>query len=148
MAFRYPLQSVLRFRRSLERQEEQHLFGAAAVVGRLRADLEQLEKNHFDRKRQSFQEMLYGTSGAALQFMAVCEAGYAHTRQDLLLQLERAEKKRKEQLEIYKLARQKRETLESLRDRQEETYNLEFARHEQQSTDEAFILRLFSNRIE
>jgi flagellar export protein FliJ len=148
MAFRYSLQSVLRLRRSLERQEEQRLFGAAAIVARLRADIAQLKDIHFDQKRQAFQEMTSGSSGAALQFIAVCDAAYARVHQALLLQLEQAEKKRMEQLELYKLARQKRETFEGLRDRQEEAYNLDFARHEQQSTDEAFLLRLFSNPIE
>src|SRR5271169_5140253 len=137
MAFRYPLQSVLRFRRSLERQEEQHLLGAAAVVARLRADIEQFENNHFNQKRQVFQELISGSSGAALHFMAVCDAAYAKTRRALLLQLEQAEKKRMEHLELYMSARQKREMFEGLRDRQEEFYKLEFARHEQQSSDES-----------
>ncbi len=148
MAFRYSLQSVLRFRCSLERQEEQHLFGAAAVVARLRTDIVELENNHFAQKRQTLQEMISGCSGAELQYIAVCDAAYARTHKALLLQLEQAERKRMEQLEIYKLARQKRETLEGLRDRQEEAYNLESARHDQQSTDEAFLLRLFSDRAE
>ena len=148
MAFRYPLQSVLRFRRSFERQEEQRLFGAAAVVAKLRADIEQLEEDHFDQKRKAFQEMFSGSSGAALQFIAICDAGYARTRKGLLGQLEHAERQRMEQLEIYKVALQKRETFEGLRDRLEEAYNLEFARHEQQSNDESFLLRQFSNRTE
>lgn len=148
MAFRYPLQSVLRFRRSLERQGEQRLLGTAALVARLRADIEQLESNHFEQKRQVFQELMSGTSSAILHFMAICEASYTQTRQALLLQLELAEKKRLEQLDVYKAARMKRETFEGLRERQEETYELEFARHEQQSTDEAFLLRLFANRGE
>jgi len=148
MAFRYSLQSVLRFRLSLERQEEQRLYGAAAVVARLRLDIEQLERNHFGRKRQAFQEMISGSTGAALHFIAVGDAAYAKTHQELLLQLERAEKKRMEQLEIYKRAHQKRETFEGLRDRQLEAYNLDFARHEQQRADEAFLLRLFFNRVD
>lgn len=148
MAFRYPLQSVLRLRCSLERQEEQHLFGTAAVVARLRADIERMENSHLDQKRQASQELISGSSGASLHFIAVCDAAYAEARQALLQQLKLAEKRRIEQLEIYKVARQKRETFESLRDRQEEVYNLEFARHEQQSADEAFLLRFFSTRIE
>ena len=148
MPFRYPLQAVLRLRCSLERQEEQRLFGAAATVARLRTDIEQLENKHFDQKREVFQELISGSSGAALHFLAVCDAAYAGMRQALLLQLEQAERKRMEQLVIYKVARQKRETFEGLRDRQEEAYNLEFARHEQQSSDEAFLLRLFSNPID
>jgi flagellar export protein FliJ len=148
MAFRYPLQSVLRFRRSIERQDEQRLFAAAAVVNRLRAEIEQFENHHLDHKRQAFQEMISGLSGAALHFIAVCDDAYGRAHQALLLQLEQAEKKRVEQLDVYKLARQKRETFEGLRDRQEEAYKMDFARHEQQSTDEAFLLRLFSHPSE
>src|ERR1700674_2324517 len=118
MAFRYPLQSVLRFRRSLERQEEQRLFGAAAMVARLRADIEQLENNHYEHNRQMLQELMSGTASTVLHFIAVCDAAYAQSRLALLMQFERAEKKRMEQLEIYKTAREKRETLEGLRDRQ------------------------------
>lgn len=148
MAFRYSLESVLRLRRSLERQEEQQLFGTAAMVARLRGDIEHLENEHFGQKRRAFQEISSGSSGAVLHFMAVCDAAYTETRKALLRQLEHAEKKRMEQLEIYKLARQARETFEGLRDRKEEAYNFDFARHEQQSTDEAFLLRLSSNSIE
>jgi len=148
MAFRYSLQSVLRLRYSLERQEEQRLFGAAAVVARLRGDIEHHENNHFDQKRCAFQEIISGSSGAALHFIAVCDATYEQRRQALLLQLEQAEKKRMEQLELYKLARQTRETFEGLRDRQEDAYQMDFARHQQQSTDEAYLLRLFSNPID
>src|SRR5438045_3190918 len=118
MAFRYTLESILRLRRSLERQEEQRLLGAAAVVAKLRADVERLETNHCDQKRQAFEEMSVGSSGATLQFIAVCDAASARTRHSLLTQLEQAEKMRMEQLEIYKVARQKRETFEGLRDRQ------------------------------
>jgi len=143
MAFRYSLQTVLRLRRSLERQEEQRLFAAASVVARLRVEIEQLEQDHFAQQAQTYQELAAGSFGATFEFLAACEAAFKQARQALRLKLEQAEKERMKQLQRYKEARQKREILEGLRDRQEATYDLEFSRHEQQRTDEAHLLRLF-----
>jgi flagellar export protein FliJ len=148
MPFRYPLQSVLRLRHSLERQEEQNLFAAAATVVKLRAEMDQLESNQFDRKNQASKEMSAGSAGALLQFGALCDEAYDQARKLLLLRLSEAEKKRAEELENYLIARRKRETFEGLRHRQEEVYVLEASRHEQQSTDESFLLRQFSKRDE
>jgi flagellar export protein FliJ len=148
MPFRYPLQSVLRLRRSLERQEEQNLYAAAAAVAKLRADIELLERNYLELKNQTIQEMTAGSAGALLQFGAVCQAAFEQAHKSLLSQLAEAEKKRAERLTACLRARQKRETFEGLRDRQEEAYLLEASRHEQQSTDEAFLLRQFSKTNE
>ena len=49
MAFRYTLQSVLRLRQGLERQEEQRLLACAIAVARIRAEIEQLDKYHEGR---------------------------------------------------------------------------------------------------
>jgi flagellar export protein FliJ len=148
MPFRYRLQSVLRLRRSLEHQEEQNLFAAAAAAAKLRANLEQLERNHLKRKNKTFQEMTIGSSGAVLQFEAACDAGFEEARQSLLLQLADAEQKKAQRLQDYLFARQKRETFEGLRNRQEEAYVLDASRHEQQSTEEAFLLLQFSQHDE
>ena len=148
MSFRYSLQAILRLRQSLERQEEQRLFIAVGVVARLRNDLELLEEQRFEEKRRAFDEMASGSSGAILQFIAICDEAYAGKKRSLELQLEQAEKKRLEQLEKYKKVRQDREILEGLRDRQEEAYNLEFARREQQAADEAFLTRRNTRTIE
>jgi flagellar export protein FliJ len=148
MPFRYPLQSVLRLRHSVERQEEQNLFAAAAAAAKLRAVLEQLESNHLEQKNEAFQEMSTGSSGAVLQFGAACEAAFEQARKSLLLKLADAEQKRAERLQSYLFARQKRETLEGLRNRQAEAYVLDASRLEQQSTDEAFLTRQFSKHDE
>ncbi len=142
MAFRYPLQSVLRLRRSLERQEELRLFQIAAVVTRIRAEIEQLDSDHFDQRRQFFEAMALGTLGAVLQFNVECDLAYTAARRSLQAQLEKAEQERLAQLHRYQQAYQKREMFEGLRDRQKAVYDLDFARHQQQLTDEAFLLRL------
>jgi flagellar export protein FliJ len=144
MAFRYPLQSLLRVRQSLERQEELRLFAIAAMVASLRAQLESLHQDQLKMKRDTLQEMAGGCSGAVIQFAAASEAAFAAARGKLEAKLQEAERKRQAQLRNYQAARQKREILEGLRDRQEAAYDLELSRRKQQLLDELFLVRSFA----
>jgi flagellar export protein FliJ len=141
MAFRYSLQSLLRLRQSLERQEEQRLFAIAALVARLRAEMDRFERDNLEVRRAGLLELAEASSGAALQFAAICGAAYETARKKLESQLAEAERKRLTQLAVYHAARQKCEILQGLKERQKEAYELEFARHEQQTADEAFLIR-------
>lgn len=144
MPFQYSLQSVLRLRESFERQEEQRLFAFAAVVARIRAQLEEHDRRHRESRIALLQELSAGSSGAVLQFSSICDAASAVCRKRLLQDLQQAENQRLAQLRVYQSARQKREILEGLRERQEAVYQLEFARREQQRADEFFLLRRFA----
>jgi len=141
MAFRYSLQPLLRLRASLEHQEEQRLLAIAAVVARLRAEIEQLRQNGLEAKRAGLAEIERTSSGASVQFAAVCGAAFDKACKKLESRLEDAERDRLHQLREYQAVRQKREILEGLRERQETAYELEFTRHEQQAADEAFLVR-------
>jgi flagellar biosynthesis chaperone FliJ len=148
MAFRYALQSLLRLRESIERQEEQRLFAIAALVARLRADIEHLHQAGVAARRAELREMVTVSSGAFVQFAEVCQAALSKARRKLELQLEEAERKRLHQLREYQAVRQKREILQGLRDRQEAAYELDYARHEQQKADEAFLIRKYRSVFE
>jgi flagellar export protein FliJ len=141
MAFRYPLQSVLRLKQSLERQEEQRLFTIAARVARLRSAIEQLEDSRLEAQRVASEEMIRGSWGAVVQFAAACDAAAAEAERPLRAQLAEAERQRLEQLTVYKNARQKREIFEGLRERQEERYDREAAHREQEQVDDTFLTR-------
>jgi flagellar export protein FliJ len=143
MAFRYPLQSILRLRRSLERQEEQLLFVVASQANRLRAEIEDLDQSELARKWSALNEMAGGSFGSSLQFLAVCAEAMAERRKGIQIQLLAAEQRRAHQLAVYNLARQKREILESLREDQEFAYDLDTFRREQREADETFLLRTF-----
>jgi flagellar export protein FliJ len=145
MAFRYSLQPLLRLRLSLERQEEQRLFAIAALVARLRADLDQLELDSFEARRAELRELAeVGLgSGSSIQFAAICREAFDVARKKMTLELQEAERKRLHQLKEYQAVRQKREILEGLRERQKAAYELEFARHEQQTADETFLIRAY-----
>lgn len=148
MAFRYTLQSVLRLRVSLERQEELRLFATAAVVARLRAEVELLNQNQLSRRRELIGQLQVGSSGAVLHFAAVCDTAYNAARMKLETQLQEAESRRLAQLRVYQEARQKREILEGLRDRQQTAFDLSFTRHEQQDIDEAYLIQFHTHTLE
>jgi flagellar export protein FliJ len=141
VSFRYPLESVLRLRRSLEHQEEQRLFAMAAIVARLRAMLDTMQQADVAQRRAALDEMEQFSSGAQWQFRAVCDAGALRAIQHVKAQLQEAERQRLEQLKVYQEARQRRELLESLRERQKELDKLNLTRRQQQRTDEAFLFR-------
>jgi flagellar export protein FliJ len=141
MAFRYPFESILRLRQSLERQEEQRLFTTGATVARLRLELEESERSRSEQWRIASQEMMEGSAGAVLQFASLCDANAAEMQRKLRVRLVGAERQRLSQLLVYQQARQKREIFEGLRDRQEEDYDREFARREQQQADDNFLMR-------
>jgi flagellar export protein FliJ len=141
MAFRYPLQAILSLRQSLERQEEQKLFALAAIVVKLREEIEWIEESRLEAQRNALTRLLQAGLGAELQFANVCDEAYARRQNQLRRDMQTAEKKRLEQLRVYQTARQKRETFEGLRDRQEAAYKLDAARREQQCADEMFLVR-------
>lgn len=141
MAFRYPLQSLLRLRESLERQEEQRLFALAVVASRLRGRLEELLRSEQDVRRAELQEIASGTPGAFIQFAEFRDNTAQNVRRRLESELARAEQKRLGQLAVYQTARQNREVLQGLREQQETAYELEIERREQRDLDDAFLIR-------
>ena len=143
MAFRYALQSLLRLRRSLERQEEQRLFAFAATAARLRGALEDLQQADLSQRRAALSEMEESSSGAQLQFRVACDAASLQTIQRVKRQLVEAERLRVEQLKTYQKSRQAREILEGLRERQAELYERDQTRHRQQRADETFLADTF-----
>jgi flagellar export protein FliJ len=143
MAFRYPLQSILRLRRSLERQAEQRLFVLAGQVAALRTDLEELNRRELEQKLADLDEMASGSFGSALQFVELRHVAVSEKRKGIQMRLEAAERQRLEQLGVYRETRQKREIFERMRERQEYDYDLDVSRREQQRTDETFLLRRF-----
>jgi flagellar export protein FliJ len=148
MAFRYPLQSLLRLRESQERQEESRLFNIAARVAALRVHIEQLRENEAQSRRAEFQEMQRGSLGTVLQFAATCEEATRSVCKKLEAELAETERKRLAQLAVYQVARQKREILQGLRERRETAYELEAAHREQQTLDDAFLARAYSLSFE
>jgi flagellar export protein FliJ len=148
MPYRYPLQSLLRLRESLERQEENRLFAIAAQVAALRAQIEQLRENEAQWRRAELQEIQEGIAGATLQFAADCADATRIACKKVEVALADLERKRLVQLTAYQAACQKREVLQGLRERKETAYEMEAAHSEQQMLDDGFLLRTYLTKID
>jgi flagellar export protein FliJ len=141
MPFRFPLEAVLRVRRSFERLEHLRLLALAAMIARVRRELESRDKQSSLAKHEFQQELMAGSTGAELHFELA--RGKMRLQQRLTLEnrlLELARHHKKQQL-AFLAARRKREILENLRTRRLDVYQREQARREQQQIDELFLIR-------
>jgi len=142
MAFRFPLQAVLRLRRSLENQEEKKLMAIVSDANRMRQEIQQLDSAGILQRRAENEELASGASvGAMLQFYAAGEERRRDKRAQCEKKLAQVEEKRRVQIEEYRKARRNREILESLRDSQKAQYEMERSKREQESLDEVFLAR-------
>lgn len=140
MAFRFPFDTILRFRQSVARQEELRLHHANEEVERVRSAIARLDTYSGDRAAALVREMLQSLSGAELRFAQVCAESLTMGRKNLQRELERREQERDRQIRVLCEARVAHETLKSLRDRQLRSYRIDSRRDEQRRIDEIFLL--------
>ena len=141
MAFHFPLQAVLHFRKSLEHQQELRLRAANQQVARVRHLIEQMDQRRRQLDSTQTQQLSSGTTAAELQFGLLCDSELLRHRVVLEQELGRLQQLREQQRQVFQQARRARETLESLRDQQFRVYQKESARREQRSLDDLFLMR-------
>jgi|ERR1700683_905824 len=141
MAFHFPLEAVLHFRRSVEHQQELRLRSANQQVARVQNMIEQMDLRRQELYAAQSQELTAGITAAELRFGLQCETELLRRRRELEQQFMRLQQLREQQREIFHQARRARETLESVRDRQLRIYKKEALRREQRSLDDLFLLR-------
>ncbi|MGB8885538.1 MAG: hypothetical protein WCC87_02395 [Candidatus Korobacteraceae bacterium] len=141
MAFRFTLEAVLRYRRSLEDREQMRL---QPLLAR-RAALQQ-ERQRAREARLRLQTALHqGLERAPvpaieIQFSGVCLRGLEGGEALLQSQLQQLQSEITQQTARYQQERRKREVLESLRDGQLRDYRLRQQRREQALRDEMYLL--------
>jgi flagellar protein FliJ len=141
MPFRFPLQSVLHFRQSLEHQQELRLRSATQQVMRVQRLVEQLEARRRELHAAQARELSSGLTAAELRFELQCEGELLRHERELEQQLIKLQQLRDQQRGIFQQAQRARQTLEAVRDRQLDLYRREAARREQRELDDLFLLR-------
>ena len=141
MPFRFPLQSILHYRQSVEHQQELRLRAANQQVGRVRHLIDQLETRRSENQEAQNRRLQSGMTGAELQFELQCESELLRHLWELEQQFARLQRLRDQQREVFRQAREARETLEAIRDRELHSYGKESLRREQRDLDELFLLR-------
>jgi flagellar export protein FliJ len=144
MPFRFPLETVLHFRRSIEHQQELRLRAANQQVARMRRLMEHIEQQTESLRVRQSGELSAGTTAAELQFAHACEGVLAQHRMAAARELKRLEQVRDQQNQLFQRARRERETFDSLREQRRLEYERNARRREQRQLDELFLLRKHS----
>jgi flagellar export protein FliJ len=141
MAFRFPLEVLLRVRQSLERQHELRLQEANQRVMMLRQQIEDVHseaENILTRRRPQFES---GISAAELQFDVLCQSVLTERQHGLEKQQVEAEALRHTRSEEFLQARRQREVIDTLRHHQLQDHQQAEARQDQRRLDDLFLLR-------
>ena len=141
MAFRFPLEVLLRVRQSLERQHELRLQEAnyrVAMLGQQIEDVHQEVENIATHRRSQLES---GISAAELQFDVLCRAVLSERQHTLETHLVEAKALRHIRSEDFLRARRQREVIDTLRHHQLQDYLQQEGRQEQRRLDDLFLLR-------
>jgi len=141
MAHRFSLASVLRFRESLEQQEELALRKLQLEVAGLQRSIEQATTEiaiaHQARERAMQQPI------AAAQFQAMLRASEAaiERKKKMHLALHKLEEQRAEQMRRYQAAHRDRQMLSDLAEQQRDAYEIRQVKTQQKMVDDLFASR-------
>ena len=141
MSFRFPLQTLLHFRQSMEHQQETRLRVANQRVSRVRHMIEQQDQLIRALQIQGENNLRSGTTSAEIRFQLLSQSAATQQKQSLERELLRLERERDEQQASFQLARRERETVEGLRDRQLHEFQRASSRREQRNIDDLYLLR-------
>src|SRR5579864_7900213 len=141
MAFRFSLETLLRFRQSVERSQEILLQAANERVMLASFEIENLERFLEYRRTVRSGELSRGAFASELQFEILGDDALRRRAQVLNQQLTGLQALRDQQLERLRKARAEREAVESIRDRQLIAYHEDQKRRAQRNLDDLFLMR-------
>ena len=141
MAFQFPLESLLRFRQSLERQQEILLQQANFQAAELRRMIAALERAAGEIRASNATDLRAGTCAAELHFNALRLSMLAERRLKIEAALVQAEERCALRRQALQHSRQQREIIDSLRKRQLHSYEDLQKKREQRRLDDLFLLR-------
>jgi flagellar export protein FliJ len=140
MAFRFSLQSLLRYRESFERRERLRLQIVTSEVVRARQQCEQAQQDRGRALEELAKRLRQVMTGAELHFELACDRTRVRRLAALKEHLLKLEDLQRRQLDALRKAQQQRKILENLRDRQLAAYRLVQNRRTQQQLDERFLI--------
>src|SRR5258708_7123665 len=108
MAYHFPLDAVLRFRRSQEHSERLKLEAIVSEHARTRALLDQVTRSFCESRRRFQQNLGDAVSGAELHFEAMLGKRAIARRESLRVRLAELDQRRSAQLQQYLQARRNR----------------------------------------
>ncbi len=141
MAFRFPLETLLRLRRSVERQQELLLLRAVQEVVAVTQDMAMLDHSISAIRESEYQEAGPTVRAAQLHFDAVRCAVLRARRRELEAVLAQRQQTRTRRQAEFQAAHRDREAIEVLREEHLQSYRRDQTRQQQKQLDDMFLLR-------
>jgi len=141
MAFRFTLDSVLRFRESVEHSEEAALLLIVRQIIEAEQELQQVDAEQVRIREQREKDLALKLPAAHLMEITERELELKGAADELRVRLQQLETQRLTQLGVYQIARQDRQVLSELRERQRHAYQLQQKRQEQKTLDDLYLTR-------
>jgi flagellar export protein FliJ len=142
MAFRFTLEAVLQFRKSLEEFEELALHKIVQDIASLHLEIEQLLATQQSFREQKLGELTRGLPAIHLQEMCEQEQQLIEAVNAQQARLRELEKRRLARMALYRVARQNRKVLSEIRKQKHHSYLREQLRQEQKMLDDLFLVRM------
>ena len=141
MRFHFSLAGLLRVRENMEKAEELLLNTIAHEIVTTRLDLERLELEQKALREKREEQLRRSSPAIHLQEVWLAELEVKQSCEELLLQLEKLEEQRQNQLAIFQQARQAHEIVSELREQQLQHHLRDELREEQKHLDDLFLSR-------
>jgi flagellar export protein FliJ len=145
MAFRFPLETVLQVRESVEKREELVLQRIQQEIAQVQQQIDDLDRKIADvlsaKKKALEQPVTANTLQALLSELNVASAA----KQSRTQALNALEQQRAHQIKIYQAAHSGRQMLTDMREKQKSAYDQDQDRKQQKSLDDIFASRLQRN---
>ncbi len=141
MAFRFSLEPVLRLRLSYERLERLKLLAIAAMMVRVREEINAVAREESVAQKMRREILARGAMAAEVQLGVLAEKARARRNRELAERLAGLGRQHLKQSRAYQTARARREIIQTLRAQELREYRREQDRRMQQMLDELYLLR-------
>ena len=141
MPFHFPLESVLRLRKSIERREEMLLQAAQLELARVRRRVDELTDEMAKACEEREKALRNPTTASRLQLMQADIDAAIEAKQTVFETLQTLKLKRDTQMKAYKAAHNGRQVLSDLLAQQRSLYDQEQLHRQQKQVDDIFAVR-------
>jgi flagellar export protein FliJ len=141
MPFHFSLETLLRFRQSLERQKELRVMLALRRVAETRLEIEAVDRCAAEVRSDQLEEMRRKLPAAQLHFDRLRLSVLQQRREELECLLSERQSALETLQKEYWEAHRARESVEGLRSEWLQVYRQEESRREQKRLDDLFLLR-------
>lgn len=141
MAFQFSLESVLRYRKGIERREYLALERIHQEITSLEMEVGRLEMERKELLQTREVELERGTSAFELQCLCSAEHELDQHQKALASKVQATNARKQQQMGTYTEARQKHELLGSVRERHLQSYQREETRQQQNAVDDLSLSR-------